>query len=579
MAEISAVIITLNEERNIKRCVESLQSVVEEVIVLDSGSNDRTKSICEELGVKFQEMSWKGYAAQKNYANSLASKEYVLSIDADEVLSSELKEAILEVKAGLSGIYGFHRLTNYCGHWVKHSGWYPDTKWRLFPKDSAKWTGDFVHEELEFVGSPKRTLLKGDLHHYSYSNTGEHRLRADKYSALTAKKMFERGKSASPIKPLLSAAGRWLKMYILQRGFLDGWAGKKIAAVSAASNVFKYRELRRLNKSAQRSIEIRTIALSRTDSIGDVMLSLPMAGIIKAEWPNTRIIFIGRSYTESVIRCCEHVDTFMDYDDLKNLSSSERNLVLKSENIDAFVHVFPRSDIASWAKKAGVKIRIGTGRRLFNLFTCNYKTWFSRKKSLLHEAELNAMLLGEIDLPTYFNKEELAKFSGFSRIPELPANLTDLIREDKKKVILHPKSRGSAVEWSIDNYAILLKRLSNEGFQVFITGTEAERALIGNNFPWDDSALVDLTGKLSLTELIAFISKCDALVAASTGPLHIAAACDILAIGLYTPQRPMHPGRWSPIGKNVKVLTALSHPVKGQSLDISVDNVLALLQS
>jgi len=523
-------------------------------------------------------LEWKGYAAQKNHANQLATKPYILSLDADEVVSAELATSIKNVKHELTGIYGFHRLTNYCGHWVKHSGWYPDTKWRLFPRDSAEWVGDFVHEELSFSGKPKKTLLQGDLLHYSYINTAEHRARADKYSALTAKKMFDQGKSASFMKPKLSAVGRWVKMYLFQGGFRDGWAGKRIAAISAASNVFKYQELRRLHRSESRKSEVKTIALSRTDSIGDVMLSLPMTGIIKREWPNTRILFIGRGYTEAVIRCCEHVDSFLDYDELKQLSSSERTLALKTEKIDAFIHVFPRSDIASWAKKAGIGIRVGTGRRIYNLWNCNYKTWFSRKKSTLHEAQLNALLLKKLDLPFQFSSSELAAFSGFNHLPVLPQKVEGLLEDGRKKIVLHPKSRGSAVEWSIDNYAILIGRLEKEGYQIFITGTEAERALIGTDFPWDNPSLHDLTGKLSLTELIGFIAHCDALVAASTGPLHIAAACRILAIGLYTPQRPMHPGRWSPIGSNVKVLTANHHPEKGGSLDISVDDVFALLK-
>ena len=577
MTQITAVIITLNEERNIGRCLNSLKDVVDEIIVVDSGSVDRTEEICAKHGVRFVYSEWAGYAAQKNVANGLASHPYILSMDADEELSIELRDSIIAMKTALSGVYGFHRLTNYCGHWVRHGGWYPDTKWRLFPKETAVWEGDFVHEELNFKGKPEKTLLKGDLLHYSYSDTGEHRARADKYSALTAKKLFNAGKKASWLKPSSSAVGRWIKMYLLQSGFRDGWAGRKIASISAASNVFKYRELRRLHRSATMGQKIKTIALSRTDSIGDVMLTLPMAGIIKSEWPDCRIVFIGRSYTEAVIRSCEHIDSFIDFDDLSKLSKSERTLALKSEYLDALVHVFPRREMAAWAKWAEIPRRIGTGRRWYHLFYCNYKTWYSRRKSDLHEAELNVKLLEKLNLPTYYGRKELARFSGFNKFESVPEWVKSQLNTSAKNIILHPKSRGSAVEWSIQDYAVLAERLAAENMWVFITGTEAERALIGEHFPWSNPQVTDLTGKLSLSQLIAFISACDCLVAASTGPLHIAAACGIQAIGLYTPEKPMHPGRWSPIGKRVEVLTAVKHPGKGESLSISPDAVFSLI--
>lgn len=578
MSGISAVIITHNEERNIRRCLESVQGVVDEIIVVDSGSTDRTKEVCEEFNAKFVFRQWDGYSGQKNFANSLANNSYILSLDADEALSDDLKSSILSVKQELSGIYGFHRLTNYCGNWVKHSGWYPDTKWRLFPARIAKWEGDYVHEELKFNENAAKHLLKGDLLHYSYNSLIDHRKRADKYSALTARKMYAKGKSAGFLKPYLSAFGRWVKMYIFQGGFLDGWAGRKIAKISAQSNVFKYKELRRLHQSAALADRVRVIALSRTDSIGDVMLTLPLAGIIKSEWPNTRVIFIGRSYTEAVIRQCVHVDSFINYDELMELAPHQRINSLKGENIDAFVHVFPRRDLAKLAKNAGIKMRIGTGRRLYNLFNCNYRTWFTRKGSDLHESELNTKLLKPLHLPTSLPKEELWKYSGFKASTVLPPSIDQLLSSDKTNVILHPKSKGSAVEWSVQQYATLINRLPEDSFEIFITGTQAERGLIGDDFPWSRKNVHDMTGKMDLSELITFISKADVLVAASTGPLHIAAMTGIRAIGLFTPQRPMHPGRWSPIGPKVMVLTASHHPEKNEALAISVDELASLIR-
>ncbi|MBU2020140.1 MAG: glycosyltransferase family 2 protein [Bacteroidetes bacterium] len=247
MDSISAVIITHNEERNIERCILSIKDVVDEIIVMDSYSTDSTVAIAEQLGAKVYQQNWLGYSETKNNANAKTSFEYILSLDADEALDAELKESILNSKkAGLKGSYSLNRLTNYCGKWIYHSGWYPDVKTRLFSKNEATWEGAFVHEELVFKGASENTLLKGHLLHYSYYSHKEHRERADRYSVLTAKKFFNQGKRASFLKPMLSGIARFIGMYLIKKGFLDGSAGFHIARISAASNVFKYKELRKL---------------------------------------------------------------------------------------------------------------------------------------------------------------------------------------------------------------------------------------------------------------------------------------------------------------------------------------------
>jgi (heptosyl)LPS beta-1,4-glucosyltransferase len=249
--KLSATIITLNEERNIERCIDSLLPIADEIIVLDSFSTDRTEEICIAKGVRFEKREWKGYSNAKNYLNSLSSHEYIFSIDADEAPDEKLKNSILEAKKdGFKNIYALNRLTNYCGDWIKHSGWYPDVKTRIFPKSLSSWEGEFVHEELVVKGDPQTILLDGHLLHYSYYNYKEHRERADKYSKLTAQKLFAKGKRAGFLKPFLSGFARFLSMYFLKKGFLDGKMGWKIASISAKSNIFKYKELRRLQHEA-----------------------------------------------------------------------------------------------------------------------------------------------------------------------------------------------------------------------------------------------------------------------------------------------------------------------------------------
>jgi glycosyltransferase involved in cell wall biosynthesis len=245
---ISATVITLNEARNIDRCLASLKGIADEIIVLDAFSTDATAEICAAHGATFVQRAWEGYAASKNHLNSLTQYNYILSLDADEAVSPELKASILQARdAGLEGTYELNRRTNYCGKWIYHSGWYPDIKPRLFQKQNCSWQGAYVHEELVCADNSVKTLLNGDLYHYSYYSYTDHRARADKYSLLTARKFSAQGKQAGILKPYVSAIARFISMYFIKRGFLDGWMGFKIAQISALSNILKYKELRRLN--------------------------------------------------------------------------------------------------------------------------------------------------------------------------------------------------------------------------------------------------------------------------------------------------------------------------------------------
>lgn len=251
MNSLAVVIITLNEERNIERCLKSLRDVADEVIVLDAFSSDKTPEICAAYGVRFEQRAWEGYSASKNYLNSLVTSGYILSLDADEALSPELYEEIKAEKTnGFKGTYCVNRMTNYMGKWIRHSGWFPDVKPRLFPKEGSYWSGEYVHEELVFPPCEPKTF-QGILAHYSYYSYEDHRARADKYSLLTARKFHARGKKVGPLKPYISALGRFIAMYFIKLGFLDGWKGFKIAQISAQSNVLKYQELRRLNREGK----------------------------------------------------------------------------------------------------------------------------------------------------------------------------------------------------------------------------------------------------------------------------------------------------------------------------------------
>jgi len=566
-SKLSAVIITKNEKTNILRCINSLNIVADEIIVVDSGSSDGTLKLLETTNATVINSDWLGYAKTKNLGNQKASNDFILSLDADEELSKELIDNILKAKLnGLQGTYSFNRLTNYIGVWIKNSGWYPDEKIRLFDKKQVSWKGEFVHETLSIPLGLANTKLSGDLFHYSYSSVTDHKSRADNYSALTAEKLFSEGKSASLFSPFLSPLVRFLKMYIIQKGFLDGKSGFQIAQISAASNRFKYRELNRLHKKKKLQNSLKHVLISRTDSIGDVMLTLPMVKALKSAYPQLKISFLARNYTKPLLECNGLIDEFIVFE-------KDKEPVLNSIP-DAVILVLPDESLSKFFKKKKVTLRIGSARRLFNLLHCNKFVYYSRRKSNLHESQLNLKMLQKLHIKSNFKLDEIPELYEFKPQAELPSEIKAL-NSNKIQIILHPKSQGSAPEWKLENFNSLAQMLKNRGFQVFFSGTENEGKLFRDSINFDQD-IVDVSGKMSLAEFISFIHQCDGLVASSTGPLHIAAALDKTAVGLYSNERPMFPARWGPIGIKASVIER--KPVLN-FLDISVEDVFQKIEN
>lgn len=296
---------------------------------------------------------------------------------------------------------------------------------------------------------------------------------------------------------------------------------------------------------------IERMIISRTDSIGDVVLTLPLCGWLKAHHPGLEIIFLGRGYTRPVIENCKHCDRFMDWDALSGLDVRDRARSFKSINAGAILHVFPRREIAEAAKRASIPHRIGTAGRVYHWGKVNHCLRFSRKRSGLHEAQLNFNLLRAFGFRQVPSLQDIPEFYGL-KIPEVSG--IPVMEPGKKSVILHPGSKGSAREWGMTRFAELIRLLKGGLYNIFITGTEDEgksfRDLLVKPFPY----VKDVSGQVDLEGLMAFIAKADVLVAASTGPLHLAAAYGKRAIGIYPPIRPMHPGRWAPLGKDTRVL-------------------------
>lgn len=248
-ARISVVIITFNEEKNIARCIDSVRDVADEVVVVDSFSTDRTKEICLSYRVKFIQHPFVNYSKQKNFALLQATHDWVLSLDADEVLSKELQQSITKVKKQPSAdAYNMNRLTNFCGKWIRYCGWYPDTKIRLFCRTHGQWNGTNLHETILLAKGSTVNFLQGDILHYSFYSLSEYFQKTDKYAQLAAQTAYQRGKRSNLFVILANPAFTFVKKYFLQLGILDGYFGFIIAANSAYGKFLKYAKLKELQE-------------------------------------------------------------------------------------------------------------------------------------------------------------------------------------------------------------------------------------------------------------------------------------------------------------------------------------------
>ena len=242
MIKLSSVIITFNEEKNIARCIESLKSVADEILVVDSLSTDKTKEISIALGARVIDQKFLGYVEQKNFALKNALYDHVISLDADEALDVVLQIEIQALKKNFRcDGYKFNRLTMYNGFWVRHCGWYPDTKLRIVKRAQANWVGNNPHDALEVNGSIAH--IKGDLLHYSYDSISSHVLQTNKFSTIEAQTLFSKGKRATVLKLVTRPPFQFFKDYILRKGFLDGRYGFIICFINSLYVLLKYAKM------------------------------------------------------------------------------------------------------------------------------------------------------------------------------------------------------------------------------------------------------------------------------------------------------------------------------------------------
>jgi glycosyltransferase involved in cell wall biosynthesis len=250
--EISAVIITFNEEKRLEPALKSLAGLVSEIVVVDSFSTDSTVKLAKKYTNKVFQRKWTDYSDQKNYANTHASFPWILSLDADERISPELREEILEIKKEEPEYDGFliPRQVYYLGKWIRHSGWYPDRKLRLFRKDKARWEGEYVHERLVIEGKIQK--LSGSIHHFTYRNISEHLDRINKFSELGAQKLYAKGKKCRWHHLVFMPFFRFVKSFFWRAGFLDGYPGFIVSVLNGYSIFLRYAKLREIWKKGER---------------------------------------------------------------------------------------------------------------------------------------------------------------------------------------------------------------------------------------------------------------------------------------------------------------------------------------
>lgn len=299
------------------------------------------------------------------------------------------------------------------------------------------------------------------------------------------------------------------------------------------------------------------ILVSRTDRLGDVVLTLPLCGLLRARLGAT-VVFLGRGYTRPVLEASAAVDEVLDWDVVADAPFGARRDFLRAARADVALHVFPRARVAWGALAARVPRRIGTTHRWYHWPTCNVREPLERRASPLHEAQLNVRLARTLLPPAdlALSPAELAPYAALAPRVPVPAAAAPLLGGGRFTLVVHPKSLGSAREWPLGRWRALVDALPADRYCVLVTGSAAEGAAMR---AWLDALPAhahDLTGRLALDELLAVLAAADGVVAASTGPLHLAALLGAPTLGLFSPRRPVHAGRWGPIGPRAESIEA-----------------------
>lgn len=293
--------------------------------------------------------------------------------------------------------------------------------------------------------------------------------------------------------------------------------------------------------------------ISRTDNIGDVIFTLPIAYFLKKEFPDSKVSILAKNYVKDIVLAYSYIDEFISYKDLLNKNETEQISTIKKLNIETVFIVFPNNKLAKIFYKSDIKNRVGTNRRLSHWLYCNHKINLKRKNSTLHEAQLNLKLLSCLNIKNKFKLPDI--IPAVKLKPQTTNIFINLVAAKKFNLIIHPGSNGSSIDWSISQYSALIDSLDKNKFEIFITGTREERDLFKELLANKNNNVHDMFGKFSLGDFLGFISDVDGLVAGSTGPLHMASSIGINTLGIYPNKEGLSPKKLGPIGKKANYIT------------------------
>jgi len=295
----------------------------------------------------------------------------------------------------------------------------------------------------------------------------------------------------------------------------------------------------------------RRVLIAHPFALGDVLSALPIAGMLKRRWPGVEVLFVGTAYSRPLIECCVHVDRYLELASL--IDTPDALAVLGA---DVFLNPYPEKRLVKLAWQAGIPIRVGNLRRFRTIRYCNRLVSYSRAHSHLHTVYINLQCLKPLGFNVSPATAELDRLIGLRAPPLDDARLAAVLAPDRFNLILHPKSGGEGREWPLHSYLDLARRLPRQRFRIILTGTAAERAVVEQQCPelLAPELTTSLMGQMSLAQFIAFVGRADGFIASGTGPLHIAAALGIRALGIYPPMRDIDPLRWAPVGPRAEFL-------------------------
>jgi ADP-heptose:LPS heptosyltransferase len=300
------------------------------------------------------------------------------------------------------------------------------------------------------------------------------------------------------------------------------------------------------------TIRSEHILICRTDNIGDVALTLPVTGWLKQRFPHVKISMLCRAYAADFVRQCSTVDEVITAEQV----SSDPRAYFAATDIDTIIFAQPNRELAIAAFKAGISNRIGNARqKLYQLIFCNHRIRFSKRTSLLHEAQFNFEFLRPFGLERIPALDEIKTLYFFK--PFRDTSVTAGFQQHGFNLVIHAKSNGHGREWPVEHYTELAKRLRhNEQIHLWLTGSADEGRWLALNASelLQLPNVTDVCGRFTLDQLTSFIKAADGLIASGTGPLHMAAALGQRTLGLFPPTRPMHPGRWAPLGVRAQFL-------------------------